>query len=356
MESLIEIEDLHVRFNLREGQAQAVNGVSLSIPANRTLGLVGESGCGKSVTARAVMQILPVRAQITSGRILLQPRDANQADPPIELTRLHPDGKAMRNIRGADIAMIFQEPMTALSPVHTIGNQIMEAIRLHQKKSKSEARALTIEMLHLAQVPDADRRVDAYPHELSGGLRQRAMIAMALSCHPRLLFADEPTTALDVTTQTQILNLISRLQQELHMSVVIITHDLGVVAEAADEVAVMYLGRIVEHASADRLFREPRHPYTQGLLASVPRIGRDGRKRLASIPGSLPDPFSIPRGCPFHPRCPEFKAGVCDAGPVPPFVEVAPGQKAACFLYEPCRAVLETNAPNPEDLSSGATA
>ena len=332
--ALLEVRDLHVHFQLREGLVRAVDGVSMNIPANGTIGVVGESGCGKSVTAKAMMQILPARACIPEGRVTMAPRESG--DKPIELTRLHPDSRAMREIRGGDIAMIFQEPMTSFSPVHTIGNQIVEAVRLHRGKTRAEARDLAIEMLRLVRVPMPERRVDAYPHELSGGLRQRCMIAMALSCRPRLLIADEPTTALDVTIQAQILDLIERLQKELNMAVMMITHDLGVIAETADEVAVMYLGRIVEHASVDAIFGEPRHPYTRGLLASVPRVGRAKRGHLPSIPGSVPDPFSVPTGCPFHPRCDRCLPGVCDTGSVPPLREVASGHKAACFLYAEC--------------------
>ncbi len=301
MESLIDIRGLDVRFDLKEGTIRAVNGINLALPAQRTMGIVGESGCGKSIMARAILGILPPRGRITAGRIMLAPR--NGAGSPIDLAQLPPSSRAMRKIRGAEIAMIFQEPMTSLSPVHTVGNQIMEGIRLHQPVSKAEARDRAVEMLRLAGIPMAERRVDAYPHELSGGLRQRCMIAMALSCRPRLLIADEPTTALDVTIQAQILDLIGRLQQELGMAVMMITHDLGVIAETADEVAVMYLGRIVEQAPVDGIFDNPLHPYTKGLLASIPRIGRGNASRLSSIPGSLPDPFTIPAGCAFHPRC-----------------------------------------------------
>jgi oligopeptide/dipeptide ABC transporter ATP-binding protein len=229
--------------------------------------------------------------------------------------------------------MIFQEPMTSLSPVHTVGNQIMESARLHQRASRSEARERAVEMLRLVGVPMAERRVDAYPHELSGGLRQRCMIAMALCCHPRLLIADEPTTALDVTIQAQILNLIERLQKELGMAVMMITHDLGVIAETADEVAVMYLGRVVERGSADDLFNRPRHPYTVGLLESIPRIGKGNAERLASIPGTLPDPFLKPSGCPFHPRCARCMKGVCDSGAAPATRTVEPEHAVACHLY-----------------------
>jgi len=331
LDNLIEIRGLDVRFHLKEGTVHAVNGVDMDIPANRTLGVVGESGCGKSITACAMLRILPPRGKIIAGSIRLAPRDSQRQ--PIEITRLAPGGREMRAIRGGDISMIFQEPMTSLSPVHTVGNQIMESVRLHQKATRAEARDRAIEMLRLVGVPMAERRVDAYSHELSGGLRQRCMIAMALCCHPRLLIADEPTTALDVTIQAQILNLIERLQKELGMAMMMITHDLGVIAESADEVAVMYLGRIVERGSVDAIFNRPKHPYTVGLLESIPRIGKGNTERLASIPGTLPDPFQQPPGCPFHPRCKHRMHSVCDAGDPPPARKVAQGHEVACHLY-----------------------
>ena len=334
MENLLEIRDLEVKFFLKEGTVHAVNGVTLSLAPHHTLGVVGESGCGKSITARAAMGILPPRGKITRGEIWLAPRDgAEHRTRPLNLAELPPNGQQMRQIRGGDISMIFQEPMTSLSPVHTIGNQIGECVRLHQKASKRDIRRRVVEMLKLVGVPMPEMRYHAYPHELSGGLRQRCMIAMALSCNPRLLVADEPTTALDVTIQSQILNLIHRLQQELGMAVMIITHDLGVIAETSDEVAVMYLGRIVEQADADTVFKRPKHPYTQGLLHSVPRIGKGNVERLASIPGSVPHPFETVAGCPFHPRCDRRIEGVCDTGDTPPFIEVAPGHQVACHLY-----------------------
>ena len=336
VEPLLDIQNLEVKFFLKEGTVHAVNGVDLRLYPRRTLGVVGESGCGKSITARAAMRILPSRGEITGGRIYLAPRDG--AAEPLELVSLPADGRVMRRIRGADISMIFQEPMTSFSPVHTVGNQIGEVVRLHQNASRSEARERVAEMLRLVGVPMAEKRVDAYPHELSGGLRQRCMIAMALCCHPRLLVADEPTTALDVTIQSQILNLIGQLQQDLGMAVMMITHDLGVIAETADDVAVMYLGRVVEQADAETVFAEPRHPYTQGLLRSVPRMGGGNTERLAQIPGSVPDPFTTLQGCPFHPRCPKRIAGLCDRGAPPPFLERAPGHSVACHLYGPEQA------------------
>ncbi len=326
---LIRIRDLQVQFNLREGVVRAVDGVNMDIAPNRTLGVVGESGCGKSITAKAILRILPTRATITSGSIVL-----DRESGPLDLVPMHRNDKTLRSIRGAEVAMIFQEPMASLSPVHTIGNQIAEAVRLHQpEKDKSQRRKHVVDMLKLVGIPMADRRFDAYPHQLSGGLRQRAVIAMALSCHPRLLVADEPTTALDVTIQAQILNLIERLQRELNMAVMMITHDLGVIAESADDVAVMYLGRIVEHAPAGELFENPKHPYTHGLLKSIPRFGTGHVHRLEQIPGSVPDPFHAPKGCPFHPRCQEKIEGVCDVGDPPALTQLTVNHKVACHLY-----------------------
>jgi peptide/nickel transport system ATP-binding protein len=344
LKTLIDIRNLNVRFFLKEGTVRAVNGVNYTVPANKTLGVVGESGCGKSITARAILRILPPRGKITSGKILLARRNGQSDAAPIDLTALHPNSREIRAIRGRDISMIFQEPMTALSPVHTVGNQIAETVRLHQDTTKAEARNVAIESLRLVGVPMPERRVDQYPHELSGGLRQRSMIAMALACRPRLLIADEPTTALDVTIQSQILNLIERLQAELGMAVMMITHDLGVIAETADEVAVMYLGRIVEQGPADAIFHDAKHPYTQGLLASVPQIGKGNVPRLASIAGSVPDPFAKLPGCPFHPRCKHRIEGTCETGAPPALVEQSPAHKVACFLYSQARTPSEPDA------------
>ncbi|HOX39221.1 MAG TPA: ABC transporter ATP-binding protein [Candidatus Brocadiia bacterium] len=332
MENLVEIRDLFVRFNLKEGTVRAVNGVSLDIAPNRTIGVVGESGCGKTIMARTMMLILPPGGEIVSGSVRLAPREPD--GEPCEIAALNPKGRRIQQIRGAEIAMIFQEPMTSLSPVHTVGNQIAESVRLHQKVSRREARDRAIEMLRLCGVPNAQTRVDSYPHELSGGLRQRSMIAKALSCRPRLLIADEPTTALDVTIQAQILNLVEKLQKELGMAVMMITHDLGVIAETADEVAVMYLGRIVEQAMVKNIFDCPKHPYTLGLLRSIPRIGKGNLERLASIPGSVPDPFTVLPGCPFHPRCDRMIQGACDRNPPPGLTEIEPGHHVACHLYD----------------------
>lgn len=335
---LLRVRDLRIEFNLKEGQVRAVNGVDFDVYPGQTLGIVGESGCGKSMTSKAVLRILPPRGTVGSGEILLYPQDGGR---PIDLAKLNPHGQQIRRIRGADIAMIFQEPMVSLSPVHTVGNQIMESVLLHQDVSKQEARERAIEMLRLVGVPMPEHRVDAFPHQLSGGLRQRCMIAMALSCRPRLLIADEPTTALDVTVQAQILRLIRRLQEELNMAVMMITHDLGVIAETCEDVAVMYVGRIVEQAPVKEIFSNPRHPYTQGLLECVPKFGRGHEARLASIPGTVPDAFSHPAGCPFHPRCPKRIEGLCDRGDPPQLKQVGTNHRVACVLYDPAHAEEE---------------
>jgi peptide/nickel transport system ATP-binding protein len=309
--------------------------------------VVGESGCGKSVTARAIMRIVRNPGRIVEGQVLYHPQAAaaNQSNADdiaipapnkrhrirqetVDLTALDARGDTIRAIRGNDIAMIFQEPMTSLSPVHTIGNQLMEAILLHQDVSKREARQRAIEMLELVGVPRASQRVDDYPHQFSGGMRQRAMIAMALSCQPSLLIADEPTTALDVTTEAQILELIREIQQRTGMAVMLITHNLGVVAEMAQEVVVMYLGKVVERTDVVSLFYNPQHPYTQALLESIPRIGKRVED-LEIIAGNVPDPMNIPSGCPYHTRCREFLPGVCDVE-VPALREIEPGHAVRC--------------------------
>ncbi len=289
---LIEVRDLKTYFYSEEGVGTAVDGVSWSLPRGKTLALVGESGCGKSVTALSIMRLVPdPPGRIVGGRILFDGQDLVSVSE-----------KRMRQIRGNRIAMIFQEPMTSLNPVYTVGNQIVEAITLHQNVRGEAAWNLAIEMLRKVGIPAPEQRVREYPHQLSGGMRQRVMIAMALSCNPDLLIADEPTTALDVTIQAQILDLLRKLQSEKGMSILLITHDLGVVAEMADEVCVMYASRIVERAVADELFANPLHPYTQGLFRSIPRVG-EHKDRLAVIPGNVPNPLHFPGGCHFHPRC-----------------------------------------------------
>ena len=290
---LLSIGGLSVFFFTEEGVAKAVQDVSFSIEMGKTFALVGESGCGKSVTALSIMRLVPAPpGKIVSGEIIFKGRNL-----------LTLGESQMRQVRGNKIAMIFQEPMTSLNPVYTVGNQIAEAIRLHQRKSTGQAWSDAVEMLGKVGIADPAQRVSEYPHQLSGGMRQRVMIAMAVSCEPQLLIADEPTTALDVTIQAQILDLLDELQEQNRMSILLITHDLGVVAERADDVAVMYASRIVEVGDSQSLFAEPLHPYTQGLLKSLPRLGFSG-KRLQTIPGSVPEPLHFPSGCKFHPRCP----------------------------------------------------
>ncbi len=333
---IIEIKDLKTYFYLDEGTVRAVDGANFNIEREQTLGVVGESGCGKSVTAQSILRIVPDPGKIIDGNILFHRRlRAGEGRPTevIELTSLDARGKQIRNIRGGEISMVFQEPMTSLSPVHTIGKQIMEAILLHQKVNEAEARKIAIDMLRKVGMPKPQQTVDSYPYELSGGMRQRGMIAMALSCNPSLLIADEPTTALDVTTEAQILELMRGLQEDIGMAIMYITHDLGVVAEMSDKVVVMYMGRVVESADVKPLFYEPLHPYTRSLLKSIPRIGKKKKgRRLEAIKGMVPDPYNIPPGCPFHPRCPEFIAGVCDRDE-PKNIEAEPGHWVECHLY-----------------------
>lgn len=332
---LIEIKDLKTYFRLPQGLVRAVDGASFEIHRGKTLGVVGESGCGKSVTAQSILRIVPSPGQIVGGQILyyrrLERNGAENSQEVVDLTRLDPQGQEIRNIRGGEIAMIFQEPMTSLSVVHTIGNQIIEAIQLHQQVDKNEARKRAIEMLQRVGMPQPDKNIDEYPFRLSGGMRQRAMIAMALSCHPQLLIADEPTTALDVTTEAQILDLMRHLQADLKMAIMFITHDLGVIAEMADHVVVMYLGKVVESADVVSLFHDPRHPYTQALLRSIPKISERSGGRLEPISGAVPDPYTVLPGCPFHPRCGRYKAGVCDTQQ-PPWIEAAPGHWVSCHF------------------------
>ena len=316
--ALLEIRDLRTTFATAAGAAHAVDGVSLSLDAGRTVGLVGESGCGKTITALSIIRLVPPPGHIAAGAIEFAGRDLLQLPE-----------RAMRAVRGAEIAMIFQEPTTSLNPVFTIGDQIAEAIRLHREVSRSAARKQTIEMLRTVEIPEPERRVDAYPHQLSGGMRQRVMIAMALSCRPKLLIADEPTTALDVTIQAQILDLLGALQRRFGMALLLVTHDLGVVAERADEVAIMYAGRIVERGSVTEVFRAPLHPYTRGLLDSIPKVGTARQRRLDAIPGVVPDLLRLPSGCRFRDRC-ALAIADCAAAP-PPLGEHAPGHWAACI-------------------------
>ncbi len=337
-DALLEIKNLKTHFHLQEGIVRAVDGVSLEIERGRTLGIIGESGCGKSVTAHSILRLVPSPpGNIVDGEILLHRRENGQnssrQEEETDLARLDPRGAEIRAIRGAEISMVFQEPMTSFGPMHTIGNQIMESILLHQEDVDSdEARELAIENLRRVGIPRPGQIVDAYPHQLSGGMRQRAMIAMALSCSPRLLIADEPTTALDVTIQAQILELLTTLQEEFGMAIIFITHNLGVIAEVADEVAVMYLGRIVEQAGVIELFDNPQHPYTQGLLDSIPHIDEEKLPRLRAIEGVVPDPYQIPSGCAFSDRCPSFMPGTCDKA-MPDLDPTSEGHLVRCFLY-----------------------
>jgi peptide/nickel transport system ATP-binding protein len=329
---LLSVRNLKTYFTQDEGTVRAVDGVSFDVAEGATLGIVGESGCGKSITARSILRIVDRPGRIIEGEIHFRRPAANGGGPTIDLAKLDANGAEMRSIRGAEIALIFQEPMSSFSPVHSVGNQIVEAIRLHQDVTPVQARAQAIEMLRRVGVSTPEERVDQLAYQLSGGLRQRAMIAMALSCRPTLLIADEPTTALDVTTQTQILELLRHLQKEDGMAIMLITHDLGVIAEMATEVAVMYLGRVVEQAPVDAIFYDPRHPYTRALLRSIPRMRARTRERLTPIAGAVPHPYDRPAGCPFHPRCPEFMAGRCDAQ-APLLKPVADRHAVSCFLY-----------------------
>ena len=333
---LLEIRDLRTHFHIRQGTVRAVDGVSLSVFPGQTLAIVGESGCGKSITAQSILRILPRAGRIEHGRIHLQLSAGGPGRGEIvDLVGLNPKGSAMREIRGGEIGMIFQEPMSTFSPVYTIGHQIAEAARLHRTADYIEPRELVLDMLAHVGFAHPDRTWNQYPHELSGGMRQRAMIAMALIGRPRILIADEPTTALDVTTEAQILRLMKRLQAEFGMAIIFITHDLGVVARMADQVAVMYLGNIVEQGDVDTVFHAPRHPYLKALLRSVPRLDPAENIGLEPISGMVPDPFSRPAGCPFHPRCPEFMPGTCDTS-VPQLLPAVaePGRtRAACHLY-----------------------
>jgi peptide/nickel transport system ATP-binding protein len=332
---ILQVEDLQTHFFTREGVVKAVDGASFSVRASKVLGIVGESGCGKSVAALSVLGIVPRPGRVVGGRILFQ-RDLNglssKATEIVDLAALPPGSRIMRSIRGADISMVFQEPMTSLDPVYTVGNQLLEAIRLHQARDKKEARQRAIEMLASVGMPQPSQTVDFYPHQLSGGMRQRVMIAIALSCHPALLIADEPTTALDVTTEAQILDLLRKLQGEMQTAIMYITHNLGVIAEMSDDVIVMYMGKVVEYADADSLFYDPKHPYTRMLLKSIPQVGRKTKRMLEPIKGIVPDPFNVPRGCSFWPRCPDFMAGLCDHEE-PPSIQVDAGHEAKCHLY-----------------------
>jgi peptide/nickel transport system ATP-binding protein len=345
-EVILEVKDLKAYFHLDEGLLKAVDGVDLWIKRGQTLGIVGESGCGKSVTSQALLRIVP-KPGVLQGEILLhrnredmksggkgkeKEKGAAKQVESVDLVKLDPHGTEIRSIRGGEIAMIFQEPMKAFSPIHTVGNQIMEAILLHATDNEERAREIAIQTLQSVGMSNAEQRMNEYPHQLSGGMRQRAMIAMALSCNPSILIADEPTTALDVTVQAQVLQLINDLKHRRGTSVIFITHDLGVIAEMSDDVAVMYLGKVVEYTDVDTLFHNPKHPYTKALMQSIPTVGKES-SRLESIEGTVPFPMNLPKGCGFYTRCKKAVDGVCNVADVP-MQEVRKGHYVRCLLAE----------------------
>jgi oligopeptide/dipeptide ABC transporter ATP-binding protein len=354
---LVEVKDLRVEFDVRDGIIKAVDGATFDIRVGRTLGVIGESGCGKSVTARAILQMVPRPGKVVGGDVIYHRRTrvdgSGETVEHINTTQLDPDGALIREIRGGEIGMIFQEPMSSLTPVYTagshiyeavslhrltpfrkVGDQIAETIQAHRQIGKEEAREVAVDMLQRVGIPKPHERVDSYPHQLSGGQRQRVMIAIALSCQPRMLIADEPTTALDVSIEAQILDIMRELQDTVDMAIMFITHNLGVVAEMAQDMVVMYMGKVVEKASALEMFYEAKHPYTRALLKSIPHVGKRTGERLASIEGMVPDPFNLPSGCVFHPRCPDFMPGKCDRI-VPSWTQVeGEDHWARCLLYE----------------------
>jgi peptide/nickel transport system ATP-binding protein len=353
---LVEVRGLRIFFQVRDGIVKAVDGLNLEIKRGQTMGIIGESGCGKSIAAKSIMNMVPRPGKIVDGEIIFHRKTSQNGDGQIveevRIDKLDPDGEEIRQIRGGHIAMIFQEPMSSLTPVYTAGFHIIEAVNLHrflpvetigqtmtkniqQKRgvSAEEARQIAIDMLRRVGLPRPESRVDSYPHQLSGGQRQRVMIAVALSTHPDLLIADEPTTALDVSIEAQILDLMRELQETVDMAIMFITHNMGVVAEMADEIIVMYMGKEVERAKTADLFDNPRHPYTAALLASIPHVGEKTDKDLATIKGMVPDPFHLPPGCVFHPRCPAFMPGKCDKVE-PRFGEAEKGHWVRCLLYE----------------------
>lgn len=332
---LLEVCRLKTHFFLDEGTVRAVDDVSFEVGRNTVLGVVGESGCGKSVLARSIMRIVRPPGRTIGGEVLYRrpSRSGGTSADAIDLNQLSADGTEMRSIRGSEITMVFQEPMVSFSPVHTIGQQIIEGILLHQDVNKLEARNRAIEMLNRVGIPNPESRIDDYPFSLSGGMRQRCMIAMALLGGPSLLIADEPTTALDVTTQAQILELMAELQAEFGMAMMLITHNLGVVAQMAEQIIVMYLGKVVERTDVKTLFNAPKHPYTEELLKSIPRLRRSRQtERLTTIKGNVPPPYIRPSGCPFHPRCPKAIQGLCDVVE-PKEIEIRSGHSVSCLLY-----------------------
>ncbi len=325
---VLAIHDLVTHFEFDEGTVRAVDGVSLTVERGKTLGIVGESGCGKSVMAQSILQIVGAGGHIKQGRILLQ-----RENEVVNLAELDPRSAELQHVRGREVAVIFQEPKNAFSPVHTIGWQLREAIEFHEDVTRDEAQRRVVDLLGKVGIPDPKQRAHAYPFELSGGMLQRAMIAMALACGPRVLIADEPTTALDVTIQAQILDLLRTLQAETGTAILFITHDMGVIAEMADEVVVMYLGEIVEKAPVWSLFDDPKHPYTQALLESIPHLGTMPKERLRSIVGRVPDPYQLPTGCRFHTRCEFVRPGICDTVK-PQTIQVESNHTVACVLFD----------------------
>jgi peptide/nickel transport system ATP-binding protein len=329
MEDLLEVQNIKTHFFTDEGIIKAVDGVSFNIHNNEVLGVVGESGCGKSVLFRSILRIEQRPGKIIGGKILF-----NSGGETVDLAALEKDSARLRSIQGKEIAMVFQEPMVSLSPLYTVGNQIAEGLIEHTETGKTEAREKAIEMLRLVGMNKPEKNVDEYPHQLSGGMRQRVMIAMALSLNPRLLIADEPTTALDVTTQAQILELMGSMRSSIQGSIVFITHDLGVIAEISERVIIMYLGKIMETADTRSLFNEPAHPYTRALLKAVPGFGqRKGSNPLFNIKGMIPNPFERPRGCPFFPRCTETEKGLPCENEMPGPGDIARGHSVSCFKY-----------------------
>ncbi len=333
--TIIEVKDLKTYFFLDEGTVKAVDGLSLDIEVKKTLGIMGESGCGKSVTALSILRILPKQGKIVDGKILFN-KNGNSL---MDLTKYKQDSIDLRAIRGKDISMIFQEPMTSFSPVHTIGNQILESVYYHDTRDKKVAMEKALVMLRKVGISNPKQRMSEYPHQLSGGLRQRCMIAMALVCRPKLLIADEPTTALDVTIQAQILELMQSLQEEMGMAIMFITHSLGVISSIADKVAVMYLGRIVEFADTRRIFKNSQHPYTSSLLKSIPSIGRKARTRLQAIKGNVPIPLEPLPQCGFYGRCPNSMDGICDKA-VPEITEIEKEHFVRCFLHSDSKVAI----------------
>jgi len=331
-EVILELKDLKVHFKLNEGLLKAIDGIDFEIYKGKTLGIVGESGCGKSVTSNAILQLLPHYTQM-EGNIFLHTKNGEKLKEPIDIAKLRRNGPEMRSIRGGNISMIFQEPMKAFSPILTVGDQVTEPILLHVTDDKEKANQIAVDMFNHVGISNPEQRLNEYPHQLSGGMRQRAMIAMALASNPSVLIADEPTTALDVTIQAQVLQLINQLKDDTGTSVIFITHDLGVIAEMSDYVAVMYLGKVVEYTDVDTLFNNPAHPYTTALMAAVPSVLEKKERMLKSIPGIVPVPINLPPGCGFYNRCDFAEDGLCNVGEIP-LVEYEPGHKVRCLKLD----------------------